>query len=215
MIFYLRLNNYLLYIMPLFNNNLLFIHIPKTGGTYLENKLKNYETGDNFGYDNQTLTYKQHYTYNNYLKIYGNEKIKSFEIFTIIRNPYDRLFSAYKQKFKNTSDKNLIIMMESNDFRDFVLNKLENLINNREKQKYKGNISHILPQINFVENYNIKKIKYENLENLNKYLKDRGIDTEIKFTNISETYLSEYDYDMKIKIQEIYKEDFNLYNSSE
>jgi len=204
--------------MPLYNNNLLFIHIPKTAGSYLEKKLSKYETNsNNYGYDCKKEIYKQHYTYNNYLEKYGIKNMNNFKIFCVIRNPYDRLFSAYKQIFKKTSDKNLIIMMKSENFRDFVLNKLEKLIKNSDKHKYKGNITHILPQTNFIKNKNdnVKIIKYENLENISDYLKLCDINESIKFSNTHSTYTTNYDESMKRKMQEVYKNDFILYQNLE
>lgn len=148
--------------MPFYKNNILFIHIPKTSGTYIENQLKKYEIGENLGYIEHLSTYKQHLTYKQYKELYG-EKINEYFIFTIIRNPYDRLYSAYKQYFSSSSDTYLIKMIQSNNFEDFVINKLENIL--QSKNNYKGNITHILPQSEFIKNSmsNIKLIKYENL----------------------------------------------------
>lgn len=198
--------------MPLYKNNVLFIHIPKTSGTYIEKQLKNYEIGNNFGYVNSMSTYKQHLTFMQYKELYGDIFNNSL-IFTIIRNPYDRLYSAYKQRYKSSSDPYLIDMMKSDNFEDFVLNKLEKILHNGNT--HKGNITHILPQSNFIQhcmNY-VKIIKYENLNSLSTILKDNDLNVDIIFNNTNDNYICNYNDLMINKIQMLYKSDIELYNS--
>ena len=58
-------------------------------------------------------------------------------------------------------------MMTSENFEDFVVNKLSLLIEQSKKNTFKGNITHILPQSNFFINDDdhcqIHLIKYEKL----------------------------------------------------
>ena len=56
--------------MPIYNN-VLSIHIPKTAGTYIEDKVKKFEKQQNFGYIKEYESYKQHFTYDKYVKFYG------------------------------------------------------------------------------------------------------------------------------------------------
>ena len=197
--------------MPFYKNNVLFIHIPKTSGTYIEEKLKKYEIDNNYGYVKSLSTYRQHLTYKQYCEIYGN-KINECFIFTIIRDPFDRLYSAYKQRFHSNSDHQLIEMMNSINFEDFVINKLENILN--RNNTYKGNITHILPQCEFIKNSmnNVKLIKYDNLNSLSEILTNYNLSTDIKFNNKNK-YINEYSDIMIEKIKFLYKEDFDLYNS--
>lgn len=198
--------------MPIYNKNLLFIHIPKTGGTYIENKLKKYDEYNLFGYSNVFQSYLQHFTYIQYIEILKKE-INVYNKFTIIRNPYDRLYSAYKQKFNNTSDPYLINMMKSYDFKDFVLNKLENLLINRHNNSYRGNITHILPQTEFIKDCNnIKIILYENMNELTDYIARFDINEQFEYNNNNNTYIQQYDNDMVLKVNTLYNEDIELYN---
>lgn len=95
--------------MPYYSDiNLLFIHIPKTGGTFLENYLKkkykqtlhsnrryiNIYSQFNIPYDllrvsNQHLSYKVLYKYRNRF----NLDFDNINIITIVRNPYNRIIS--------------------------------------------------------------------------------------------------------------------------
>ena len=65
------------------NEKLIFIHVPKTGGTFVERKLAKLKNKVFGGHSNY---------------IHFKNKIKSidnYNIFSIVRNPYDRLISAY------------------------------------------------------------------------------------------------------------------------
>lgn len=84
--------------------NLLFIHIPKTGGTSIENFLKKkYKQTLYSGYGNNLLPGEfkkislQHQFYSTLYK-YGTECNITFDnnlkIITSVRNPYDRIISA-------------------------------------------------------------------------------------------------------------------------
>ena len=99
--------------MPYFNNdelNLLFIHIPKAGGSSVEQYLSNkysikLDTSALYGFfsddfkkqHNITKIYSlQHYTYN---ELYDMREILNIDftddlkLFTVVRNPYYRLLS--------------------------------------------------------------------------------------------------------------------------
>ncbi len=87
--------------MPAFtvnNKNILFIHIPKTGGTSIEAWLsKHSSNGINF-FSTEHLPFlkcvPQHLTYSE-LKVFLASFMSFDYIFTIVRNPYKRLESEY------------------------------------------------------------------------------------------------------------------------
>jgi len=94
--------------MPYFKNdliNLLFIHIPKTGGSSLEVYFsKKYDIKlDNkslFGVNNlftniKVYAYLQHILYRTIIKYINHFKIdtNNLKIMTIVRNPYNKIIS--------------------------------------------------------------------------------------------------------------------------
>ena len=98
--------------MPYFKNyktNILFIHIPKTGGTSVETYLSkkcniplNNKSLFSFLHSNIAKTHNihinysmQHMTFNTILKYKNifNINFKNIKILTVVRNPYDRLIS--------------------------------------------------------------------------------------------------------------------------
>ena len=70
---------------------LIYIHVPKTGGTFLENKLRALASGK-YSESRQMMGHK---TINHY-----NDKIDEYTVFGVVRNPYDRIFSAYNSFVK-------------------------------------------------------------------------------------------------------------------
>ena len=89
--------------MPYYESvNLLFIHIPKTGGMVIENKLKKIYVQTLYsGIGNNILpqpfnkTSLQHQTYttlyDNRMKL--NINFENIKVFAVVRNPYDRVIS--------------------------------------------------------------------------------------------------------------------------
>jgi len=94
--------------MFLSKKNLLFIHIEKTGGNSLSHLIKKYSdenffrhSGHSDGYETfeikSEFTKNKHQDLENYKKILG-DRFDKLKFFTIIRNPLDRLISAYYMK---------------------------------------------------------------------------------------------------------------------
>ena len=96
------------------NNRIIFIHIPRTAGSYIEDKLcEKYncivrwpeQNEENlFGLykinDNHYLTL-QHLTLNEMIKYnYINKNIENQFIFTVVRHPYNRVVSLYNKWFR-------------------------------------------------------------------------------------------------------------------
>ena len=77
--------------MILDDHKILFIHIPRTGGTSVE-KFFEFKTHDNLLSTQSSIRNAQHLT----LKEYTQEiDIEKYFKFTIVRNPWDRLLSWY------------------------------------------------------------------------------------------------------------------------
>ena len=200
--------------MPYYKNesiNILFIHIPKTGGTNIEQNLKKKCNQTVFSewkndllpspYNNVSLqhqTYMTIYNYKNELNI-DFENIKTF---AIVRNPYDRIISDlfwFKIINKNTSPEKVFDLIKNNYL-------------------YRDNLdNHNIPQYKFVTNEknelieNIKIFKTETLNDFNKEINNYlNLNINLKKQNVNKDY-SEYLNNDSIKlINEFYSKDFEL-----
>ena len=74
------------YIKPL---KLIFIHIPKTGGSFIERKMRLL----NERFFNDHKIFGGHTTIEKFKKKLGVDS--SYKCFSVVRNPYNRIISAY------------------------------------------------------------------------------------------------------------------------
>jgi hypothetical protein len=211
-----------------FNNDLIiFIHIPRTSGSYIEDSLcKKYNINIKWPESNTLNLYGlykmnhnhyltlQHLTLHEMIKYnFINQNINEPYIFTIIRNPYDRFVSIYNHLNKLYSTLDLLldavekigieyyphtgIITENKDF------NYKNMTSRLSDIKY-----FVLPQYYYItnnENYKVNIIKYENIETLNDILK-----INLKFDKKNTKFvLSE---NQKTRIYNIYKIDFDTFN---
>ena len=196
--------------------NILFIHIPKTGGTSLENYLKTIckqtlyltkqEIENKNIIPNNNISY-QHQTYRTLLKYKKilNIDFTNVKIITIVRNPYNRAVSDLFY-FK-------LINVKSSPQDVFI--KLKEFINSN----YDKYDNHNLPQYEYIIdtdgkiNNDIKIFRCENLKNeIIKY----GLH---RFNNNENTNKAgKIDYNKYLNknsislINNYYKKDFELFN---
>lgn len=176
------------------SNKWAFIHIPKTGGTSLSSLLKEVEdTYSPVVHDSVRVLHEK----------------TNFFIFTIVRNPYTRLVSAYlHENRKNNTDI---------QFSEFIKNSNPNSL-------------WMLPQNYFIKSDFIKSIsfigKYENYKkDCTVILKKIGINKNIPHLNRNPIYekhpsLNQEKYYkhfyneewMKDWVREQYKDDFKIFN---
>lgn len=201
--------------MPYYpEKNILFIHVPKTGGTVIENELKkkykqflyNIKRRNNLldtPYNKSSL---QHQFYSTIYKYRDrlNIKFDKIKIFSVVRNPYNRIVSDLFW-FKLIK-------------KDFTKNQIYNII--KKKYLYRSDLdNHNLPQYKFLTNENldlyedIKIFKTEKLnecnDELNEYL---NVDIDIKRDNINKNYMVYLNKKSISLINKFYDMDFKLFN---
>ena len=199
--------------MPYYpNKNILFIHIPKTGGTIIENQIKKqYNETLYSGFTNNILEYPynkislQHQFYTTIYKYKDvlNINFNKIKIFSVVRNPYDRIIS----------DLFWFNLIKKNDSSDIVYNIIKN------KYLYRDDLdNHNLPQYLFITDENkkllpnIKIYKTEELniknDEINKYLE---ININIKRENVNKNYSKYLNRNSINIINNFYKKDFELF----
>ena len=190
---------------------LIFIHIPKTGGTSIEYAF-------NFYNDNNKATgikngkAMQHFTWQEYEKFFLslNRQLpyNNYFKFSIVRNPYDRLISEYYWcqvpgvGFKSNQS-----------FNDFT-NTVENIVKNKN---FKETVyhDHFIPQHHFIyKNDKLvvnKLFKFEKFNEIIIFLKQKYKINNVPHINSQEYNKIKLDYYQKLKIYNIYKNDFKLF----
>ena len=146
------------------------------------------------------------------------KKYDDYFVFTFVRNPYDRLVSAYTYLTGETCtqrDKefNRRVLSQYGDFKDFVLNGLET----PEAQKK----WHLRPQHYYTVDFEGKNIvdfigKVEHIDtDFAEVAKRLDKDIQLVHQNKSSresNYASYYDEETRLKAAEFYAADFSLYN---
>jgi hypothetical protein len=207
--------------MPYFKNddiNVLFIHIPKTGGSSLESY---FSSKFNISLNNKSLFYfiidkqllnenieinssLQHITYNQIVKYSKilNIDFDNIKIITIVRNPYERVVSDLFFLSLITTDSTKESVFE-------ILNMY--LVTN-------GYDNHNIPQYKFITNdkgeiiQNIHILKTENLTNEMKQLGYIDFDMYINVNHNKVNYYNFLNNESIEIINEFYHLDFILFN---
>ena len=196
--------------MPYYKDiELLFIHIPKTGGTSLENYLKKtYKETLFSGYGNNILpeddlqknslqhqTYSTIYKYRDILEVDFNSNLK---VITIVRDPYDRIIS----------DLFFLVLINRNDTCETVYNIIKDYL---YKDCYDN---HNIPQYKFITNSNeelIENIKIFRTETLTQDIHNYGF-TDYIGTKSNIIHINYLNNDSIQLINIFYKKDFELFN---
>ena len=187
---------------------IIFIHIPKTGGTSIESALDCITKENGYGVVNNKAM--QHYNWKDYKNKYQN-KFKNYYKFTVVRNPYDKVLSDYYW-LKNVA-KIDIDNFQNKNF-DQYLSYCEEIVKKKLYNKTKYH-DHFLPQHKFIyddnDNLMINKIlRFENFEYITKFIKIRykkDVKCLNKNNNSNKIILNQ---NQKNKIYEIYNKDFTL-----
>lgn len=200
--------------MPYFiNNNILFIHIPKTGGSsvekYFSKKFNIQLSTANLyseleilnGHSYQHCTYSEIYLNKSLFNVYFNEEML---IFAVVRNPYERIISElFYQK---------LIKKKTNP--EQVEKILKNYLASKENYD-----NHKLPQYLFILdidgniNSNILILKTETLDDDMKKLGFTDFNIHVRKTYRNKLNYYNYLNDNSIKIiNSYYDKDFKIFN---
>lgn len=193
------------------NKNIVFVHIPRTGGRSIVNRLRNNKNIEFIGHDLRNPKYQ-------WLRDYIKNKEKKF-IFAFVRNPWDRAVSSFSHinqcAFDSSDNRDRIkyIKKYNNNFEVFVKDAFLN--------------GEILNQIHFKPQYewicdergNMLADfvgKFENLqEDLRRVANMLNIGPTCRVPNFNKSehgpYQEYYDEETKEIIRNVYKKDIELF----
>ena len=181
---------------------ILFIHIPKAGGTSIATALYGKASGHPYLY--QYYLANKHFT-------------KTFYKFCVVRNPYDRLVSAFSHISNGNSNPELKLLFKElniKSFDDLIFNLNDKIIYKKICKK----TAHFRSQYEFIHHRNVcmdEIFKFEDFnsieQSLNKQLNQK---ISIKKLNTSKrTHYRDYYNDFSIKVvKKIYKKDLEMFN---
>ena len=208
----------------------LFIHIPKTGGTSLEEYLRTKYTesifshvpGDNFlpchTIEKKSLQHQPYYflhKYRNDLKIEFNDELK---IISVVRNPYNRLISDLfffglidydytQEQVCEVIRHYLQYNICSDGYNIYMKNGIWIFNKNNDYD------NHLIPQYKFVTDVYgelIKKITIFRTENLTNELIEYGF-TDYNYRSENRNYMNYLNKESILMINVYYKRDFELF----
>lgn len=197
------------------SDKLIFIHIPKTGGTSIEHALGMHGDNVDIGIrpylnqkkNQQTLFGKglQHLTAKAIHRRIGENKFSSYFKFSIVRNPYDRLVS-YAAWLKEDKD----IELSRSEFNEILDKSMSNL-------RYRYNFM-LKPQYKFVYIKNKlitdQLFRFEQFEDgiklLEKQLK-RTIHIDLRMPSKHKNYAYYFNKKNITLVRSIYKKDFEYF----
>ena len=215
--------------MILEEKKIIFIHIPKTGGNSISHLLKNY-SDDKFvkhrPYSDlrntfeirSNLTKDKHQTLEEYCNILGN-KFDDYKIFTVVREPLDRILSLYYKLDLNLDTNFFVRKINHFTFKyfknfyfgsryykfkepEFKFRKFKSILETEKNQKSYISISNKIPE----------KVKILKFENFKKEMQNFCKENEIKYeeNHFNKSPVNKY---KNINIEELKKEIENSHHS--
>jgi len=224
--------------MILFDEKIIFVHVPKTGGVSVENFfLEKYGYKRNpfllihgYGMDLNTTKSKytvyphMHYPLKNILIEAEKNKVivdNSWTVFSIVRNPYYRFLSDLMYQEVTPLKHQFHTLPETNK-KDYLNNCIDLFFESDVNENYHSN--HTLPQHQFFEGCDLecKIFKFE--EGLINIMESLGFDTNGSFPHHlepSQTFnIPKPNYNQMLTrhlveiVNEKYQKDFEIYNYS-
>jgi len=191
---------------PFIENRCIFVQIPKVAGVSISNSLFGYHTGG-------------HVTIPEYQLVFNRKEFDSFFKFTFVRNPWDRLLSAFlylKNGGRNKGDYQWAekYLLAYNSFNDFVMEWVN------ERNITKG--IHFKPQYRFLTTPNNLKPEvdfigfFENIVDDYQYIRNvLRFGEELKYENKTKGKTNDYRLyynDKTIEIvSKVYRDDIELF----
>lgn len=179
----------------------IFVHIPKTGGSSIEQMIAPY-----YLYSG-TVPILQHLTPKKLKKYIDDNKWNNYYKFTVVRNPFDKLVSDYKWMIKCGIIKN-------KSFKEFVELAKDIVTNN----KYSDNkyYDHFIPQHMYFEDIEYDYVcRFETLAKDIEIVK-KAINCQTKLPHVNKTkktnYKTYYDDDTRKIVSQLYQKDLEQFN---
>jgi hypothetical protein len=191
------------------NKPINFSHITKTGGTSIEKVGLRHNMY--WGRENKIWAKYCDDTYNYWhtpLKYTDISFVNSYNWFTVVRNPYDRIISELNCKWVRGWGKSVC------DIKDNITSEM--IYDILQYNFKKMPVSHYIPQCEYIDiDVPIYIIKYENMyEEFKKYMKIFSKDVILDMReNVSEKIVTIDNFNEKIirLINNFYEEDFKLF----
>ena len=213
--------------MPInIEKKILYIHIPKTAGTYVEMNLNMKHNNFLWSSDDRLLGRTvQHYPFHIILKMIKERNIdlNKYFIFSTIRNPYTRFLSAYNQYPANCNEnfKKMIGKRNVKEFAKYLLKRVEK--EGYDFLKY-GSFHHFEPMYFYLKQYQEKKFNIRILkieENFDEHFKkiwkkynfkSNFIRNKINIGSYGKQIKQDMDDELKEIIYKLYKIDYDTFN---
>lgn len=208
------------------NKKIIFIHIPKTGGTSIINGLFN----NGLTHNKQNLIglmisldgnwrRSSHCTAEEINTIFPNI-FDTYRVVTVVRNPFDRMVSEFYHLVRHKIRHPVIGNVYDLNFNEFIFRVYNNFQEIEKIQSYPDEdyFIHFLPQSRFlkINNIFINDIKIYRFEKFEEIEKDFNLLEKKNVNNIKEQkhYSLLYNLDSRKMIEEIYSEDLQIFDYS-
>ena len=176
-------------------NSVLFVHIPKTAGTSISKLLKD------AGLDNWNREWPRHHDPYFYLKENNTIDDTVFS-FSVVRNPYTRTYSCFKQ-FNKANQTNLCFEEYLNNILQKVISPISPLL-------------HLSQSFYIVEESELQTNKLYKFENIKEFESDFG--WKLGNYNVGnynhESYINDYTDEAIDMVRDIYETDFQFFGYS-
>lgn len=192
-------------VKPFLENRCIFVHIPKAAGISVGYALFGRHTGN-------------HLSVSDYQTVFSRKEFEAFFKFAIVRNPWDRLLSAYrflKKGGRNEGDRRWAErhLAEFDDFQEFVMKWVST------ENVRKG--VHFKPQCDFIQVPGDDQLqidylgRFESLESDFQHICERlGVDAVLRHSNRStqsnRDFRQQYDDRMIQIVADVYRKDIEV-----